>query len=202
QSLQQIPPGFVPEHVLTAQLRLQYYAYGGQAQPNTRYEQILRRLEALPGVEAAAMTTALPTRGGNDAGLAIAGRSAHTRTVSNQIASYALVSPAFFRTLKIPLLAGRVFTSADDGHAPQVVVVNETMAKRFWPGENPVGRALQFGPRTIAIIGVVGDTQATGVARAPKPQLYSPYLQRFEPNMRLIVRTTGDPRAMTKAIGQ
>jgi putative ABC transport system permease protein len=201
-SLQQMPPGFSPEHTLTLQLRLQYYAYAGQTQASTRYEQILRRLEGLPGVESVAMTTALPTRGGGVNDIAIAGRATDMRTVSRQTAWSSIVSPAFFRTLKIPLIEGRVFTQADDVGAPVVAVINETMAKQFWPGESPVGRDLLYGRQHVPIIGVVGDTRASGVGRTPVPQLYRSYLQAFEPNMRLVARTTGDPIAITRTIEQ
>jgi putative ABC transport system permease protein len=201
-SLQQTPPGFVSEHVLTAQLRLQYYAYAGRSQASARYEEILRRVEMLPGVVTAGMTTTLPTRSMGEGGFAIAGRSADLQTVSRQQAAYAQVSPAFFQTLKIPVLDGRVFTQADDGNAPLAVVINDVMAKQFWPGESPVGRQLVIGPRPATIIGVVGDTRASGVARSATPQIYQSYLQTFEPNMRLVVRTTGEPLAIARAIEQ
>lgn len=201
-SLQQLPPGFSPEHVLTLQLRLQYYAYAGQTQASTRYEQILRRLEGLPGVDSVAMTTALPTRGGGLSDIAIAGRPTDMRTVARQMAWTSIVSPAFFRTLRIPLLDGRVFTQADDRGAPVVAVINETMARLYWPGESPVGRELLFGPQHVPIVGVVGDTRASGLGRTPVPQIYRSYLQAFEPNMRLVARTTADPAAMMRTIEQ
>jgi putative ABC transport system permease protein len=201
-SLQATPPGFEAEHLLTMQLRLQYYAYGGKPQASARYEEILRRLEQLPGVASAAMTTALPTRGAAEAGFAIVGRGADLKTVSRQQATYAMVSPAFFQTLRIPVLDGRAFTQAEDGHAPRVVVINEILAKQFWPGETPVGRQLLLGATPATIIGVVGDTRASGVARTARPQIYQSYLQTFEPNMRLVARTTGEPMAMARAIEQ
>jgi putative ABC transport system permease protein len=201
-SLQQLPPGFTPARTLTMQLRLQYYAYNGQTRPSLRYEQILQRLAALPGVDSAAMTTFVPGRGMNQGQFAIAGRGNDLQTVSRQTASYAIVSPDYFRTLRIPVLDGRAFTQADDRSAPMVVVINETMARQFFPGETPIGRQLLFGTQPVPIVGVVGDTRVSGVMRTPMPQIYRCYLQAFEPNMRLVARTTGDPIAMTKAIEQ
>jgi len=201
-SLQQQPAGFTPEHVLTLQLRLQYYAYAGQSQPAARYEEILRRLETLPGVVSAAMTTALPTRGFGRNDIVIAGRPQDMRTVSQQLARSAFVSPQFFHALGIPVLAGRVFTQHDDRHAPVVAVINETMAKQYWPGESPIGKQLIFGEQPAPIVGVVGDVRTSGVARAMVPQIYRAYLQAFEPNMRLVVRTSGDAVAMTRTIEQ
>ena len=203
-SLQHQPLGFTPAQTLTMQLRLQYYAYAGQTQASARYEHILRRLEALPGVESAAMTTFVPGRGMNQGQFAIAGRGNDLQTVSRQTSSYAIVSPDYFRTLKIPVLDGRAFTQTDDRSAPVVVVINETLARQFFPGETAIGRQLLFGTQPVPIVGVVGDTRVSGIRRTPLPQIYRCYLQAFEPNMRLVVRTAGtaEPIAMTKAIEQ
>jgi putative ABC transport system permease protein len=209
-SLQRAPLGFSPDRVLTLQLRLQYYAYAGQAQPSTRYEQILRRVEALPGVESAAMTTGLPTRGGLLRIFSVPGRADDIMSLGRQEATVAFVSPAFFRTLKIPLLAGRVFAASDDNKAPPVFIINDALARQLWPsetgesapGESAIGKPFRLGRPTGVIVGVVGDTMVSGVARTAAPQIYQPYLQAFEPNMRMVVRTIGDPIAMTKSIEQ
>ena len=207
--LQDVSPGFNPSNVLTAEVELPPALY--QDEPNivNFWDSFLQRLNAIPGIQSAAVTLSLPP---NQLALT------NPFTVEGQpydpkralpLAEEMTVSPSYFQTLGIPLLAGRMFNDSDRAANHPVLIINKAMAERYFPGENPVGKRLQTGdpsPKSPweTIVGVVGDVKYSGLDSPPMPQLYVPYSREgwtsFSRGMFVIVRTKGDPFAVVPAV--
>jgi putative ABC transport system permease protein len=198
--LQRVEPGFQPAGVFTAQLALpqRYTAEKLVA----FYEQLYRRLETLPDSTSAALTDRLPLTGGQTpAPVAIGGRPLPPMSERAQ-ANRHLVSPTYFSTLGIPIRAGRDFTERDSARVPHVVIVNETFARRLFPGENPIGRTLITGMAQLPseIVGVVADVRSTSLNTPPESDYFLPALQRPERFTNVLVRTNLGAAAMATAV--
>lgn len=202
--LRDVSPGINSEQVLTMRVSLMPAKYP-KGEPRVQLlRRGLERVKTLPGVESAGAVLSLPLGGDTfNVGRAFIreGRPATPEESGN--ATYLVATPDYFRTLKIPLVNGRVFADQDTDQAPKVVVVNETMARQLWPGESPVGRHItiwrdeQF-PREI--VGVVGDVKPALDTEAG-PQMYVPYAQDSGwGSMSLVIRTSGEPAGMTAAV--
>lgn len=202
QRLQQVDPGFSARRVLVTQLTIPEARYAEEAQRGAYYDEVLARVRALPGVSVASVSMAVPphrlvmSNPFTPQGLTLA--SGQRAPVADQL----LVSPGYFRTLGMPVRLGRDFTDADRQGAPAVVIVNEALARRYFPGQEAVGGWLQLGdpdpgtPR-LTIVGVVPDVHYTGLHTAPAPTIYVPYAQnRWWPSMYLLVQTHGEPGAL------
>ena len=200
--LHDVSPGFNVENILTMRI-----AVGGKYLPGEPRVQFLRQavehLKALPGVESAGAVLSLPLSGDTfNVGRAFIreGRPATSEESGN--AAYLATTPDYFRTLQIPLIAGRAFTDQDTEQTPKVLIVNETMARQLWPGQSPVGRRLTIWrdekfPREI--VGVVGDTKPSLDTDAG-PQMYVPYAQDSNwGSMSFVIRTKADPLSMAAA---
>jgi len=179
--------------------------------------QVTRRIESLPGVEGAASAITLPVSGmGVDLPFNIAGRPPE-KGQYNGDEQWRSVSPHYFQVLQVPLLRGRVFTSADTGNSPHVLVINQAMARKYWPKQDPIGQVIQIGrgigpqfeepPRKI--VGVVGNVREQGLGEGEVPVMYVPQSQVQEGLTALAnsviplswaVRTTGDPGAYRIAV--
>jgi len=159
-------------------------------------------------VEAVGATTDLPL-GGSDSELtfAIEGRP-DSPPGEEPDSGFHQVSPDFFRALGMPLIKGRFFNDADREGAPGVVIINQTMAKRFWPGEDPLGRKISYGtnernePNWLGIVGVVGDARHKGLDVDLRPDAYVSYLQSPARYMTLVLRSASDPSGLTAAVGR
>jgi putative ABC transport system permease protein len=200
--LQNVNPGFNGKNVVTAELSLPLLKYPRGKPVIDFYAEILRRVRALPGVQTAAFTNVLPLSGSNtDNSFHIEGRNEMQTKVfpDEEIRS---ITPDYFRVLQTPLLRGRLFTEADTADAPGVVIVNQAMANKYWPGEDAVGKRINFGdadPNNIkwfTIVGVVSDIHHQGLDVDPKPEFYLPHPQRAYRGMILTVRSAQDPRAL------
>ena len=189
--------GFDPNRVLTMQIFLPATRYGNPAERDAFVRQALTNIAALPGVQSSCVVTRLPLNpGGSSRGIMIEGRTyTPDRQVEPITPNYSVISPGFFATLRIPLLAGRVFTARDDAQSPRVYVINRTMAKAFWPNENPIGRRVRIGTdeKWSEIVGVVGDVRQHQLGEPPSPMLYAPYAQDPWPFMDIAVRTAQEP---------
>jgi putative ABC transport system permease protein len=197
--LQNADRGFSPDHVTVMQIR----GTGSQAtQPiaSTEYQHYLDHIAAMSGVEAAAATTALPLRGSSNAEFVIEGRPRDPADTARQLASYQIVSGDYFRVFHIPLREGRFIANDDVVERPRVAVINETLAHRYWPTESAIGRKLRVGPDTLTIVGVVGDVPGKPVETTPVPQIYVSNLQKYEPNMNLVVRAAPGASITIEAI--
>lgn len=200
-------PGFQPRKVLTASLALPVEHYRGDAPRLRFYDQLIRKLEALPGVQAAAVATDLPWTGydGNADGFTVEGRPAGYN--SQTTARYHVASPDYFRALGIPLLRGRFLTSRDNSGAPAVILVNEAMANRYWPGQDAVGKRISFRGRPeekdwIQVAGVVGDIRDRPDSNAVRPAFWRPFAQEPQGVVSVVVRFSSDPRRIADQFRQ
>jgi predicted permease len=199
-------PGFATRGVLTLRLQLPPAAYGEPARISGFYDQLVERLDALPGVEsAAAGSTLLLSRLPGSASISIEGRPPLPASARNIPVPYDSVTPEYFSTLQIPLRRGRMFTSADGPQSLPVVMVNEAFVRRFFPGEDPLGRRVTFGDpsrpdtRWQTIVGVVADTKRGGFEREPWAETYFPMRQSPDSRAFVFLRTTGDPVTLVAA---
>jgi putative ABC transport system permease protein len=196
-------PGFDPDRVLTAQLRLPASAYGTSEQRAQTVHRILEAIRAVPGVVAASTTMNLFQPG-------FAYQTVfdveHKPTADGQkhTAHFRRVSPDYFKVLRIRERAGRTFTDADTAHAPLVVVVSQQLAERHWPGENPIGRRIRRGSqdRWATVVGVVDDVRDVGLAQAAEGTLYQAYAQNNPVTVPigLVIRTGSDPLNVVNAV--
>jgi len=182
--LRNVDPGFDAHNVLTMEMSLTGTRFNKTAGVNQLVRETQRRMESLPRVTALASTCCLPLQGGFGLPFVIEGRPL-TEGPAHGGASWRTVSPRYFDVFKIPLIRGRMFTDRDDGSAPGVVLINEGLAKQFWPNSDPVGQRITIGkgvgpefeepPREI--IGIVGDVRNQGLDNKPDPIMYIPVAQ-------------------------
>ena len=196
-------PGFATRGVLALRLQLPAASYDTPDRIAGFYEQLVERLQALPGVESAAagsslLLSPLPASGS----LSIEGRPPLPANARDIPVPFDSVTPEYFSTLQIPLRRGRMFSRADAANAQPVVMVNEAFVRRFFPGEDPLGRRVTFsdpsqpGTRWQTIVGVVADTRRGGFEREPWAETYFPMRQAPDRRAFVLLRTTGDPVAL------
>ncbi|HTX42261.1 MAG TPA: ABC transporter permease [Acidobacteriaceae bacterium] len=216
-ALRDVNPGFDPRHVLTLEMSLtgdQYKKTAGVAQVSHHGRE---RLNAIPGVEVSAFTCCLPLEGGYGLPFNIIGRPPEGKSPYNGGAGWMSASPGYFSVFHIPILRGRDFTEQDTGSAPLVVLINQTMAKEYWPKGDPVGQQIligkgvgpQFAEGPRQIIGVVGDIRDGGLNEDPRPLMIVPVAQVTDGMTALnsnigpmvwLVRTHGDPSQYISAV--
>lgn len=205
--LQQIDPGFNPTHVLTMKVDLPPASYGTFGQTDEKRVQFvteaLRRLQALPGVESAAMTTTAPLNSGASFIMRIEGH-ADVNVSTAPVTRYRTITPDYFKTIGMSLVRGRAFTERDAPGAPRVVIINQAFAKKFFPGvENPLGKhveiALADPPRWAEVVGVVADARIDTLEAETPVQAYEPYHEFAFNNLTFVLRTSGDPAALAAA---
>jgi macrolide transport system ATP-binding/permease protein len=193
-------PGFNPEHVLLAAMDLRASGYTTEQQTTVFFQRFLERLRATPGVRSVSAERWAP--------LWFTGRGYTRPTIEGYTPGpneevgidYNVVGPNYFSTMQIPLLAGREFTDADRLSTPRVALVNETMARRYWPGQNPIGRRLNSWDTWWTIAGVVKDIKYHSMNESAEPFLYFPLLQSDGTDANILVRTDGDANALLPAV--
>jgi putative ABC transport system permease protein len=204
--LQNVALGFQPAQVLTARIELSENKYAKAAQVSDFERALLERIQALPGVKSAAVISRLPLSGGNIGyGIDIEDRETPSQNIGKamQGAGFRSVTPDYFRTMGIPCLAGRQLTDRDDEHAQPVAVINAQMAKRFWPGDNPVGRRFKptvRGGAWTEIVGVVGDVRHDSLDKPPDPEVFVPFDQSPASQLNLTILTAQDPLSIASAV--
>jgi predicted permease len=192
--------GFRPDHVLVVNFNIGDRHQESQAQENGYYAEILDRVRALPGVVTAGAAKEIPFRGtGERVGFVPQGMAVAPGD-EPPTAGMIHVSDGYFRALGVPVLAGREFARGDDDHAPFSLVVNEAFARKYFPDRPAVGRTIAFDTLQVPIIGVVGDVRQESLDVPAKPQIYVHNLQNFRSQSNLIVRTRGEPLAMTRSV--
>jgi putative ABC transport system permease protein len=205
--LRGLDPGFRADHVLTARLEVPRTKYGDFAKRSEFFERVLGRVRALPGVEVAGFTSALPlTWAGGTSTFTPEGTI--VEPASNYEANNRVVTPGYFEAMRIPLRRGRLFQDADGPDAPPVAIVNETMARKFWPNRDPIGKRFKFGSpedKTYwrRIVGVVADVRQMRLNEPPRQEMYFPYWQTKENWMiprDLAIHTSGDPLGRVSAV--
>ena len=203
--VQEVPPGFDARGVITAQLLLpssstRTFAEQGPGW-SAGFHEYLDRARTVPGVEAAAAVSILPLSGAwESTSFSIEGRPA--LALGERVeAQYAVVTPDYFRAMRIPLREGRGFAPTDRDGAPPVIVISRAMAEANWPNESAIGKRVRIFRETPAtIIGVVGDVRQTSLVAPVQPMMYFPLAQLGYPAMSIIVQTANDPLALVPAL--
>lgn len=202
--LQHVNPGFETGNILTMSMWLPKTKYSEPLKQSAFFESVLRDCRGLAGVVAAGATDNIPLGGGGSVQpFTIEGRPAPPISLQ-PTANARVITPDYFRVMGIPLQQGRVFTDLDGPENAQTVIISQSMAQRFWPGENPIGKRLipsfytKEGPREI--VGVVGDVRADALSTDGAATMYYPFRQTPTPLMTLVVKTASDPAAATSAV--
>jgi len=194
-------PGFDARNVLTMNVALPQSRYSKGAQMVAFSEELVRQLRALPGVQSAAVSSALPVTTTRQSPALPEGQP-QLPLPQRPLFNVQMSGPGYAATLRIPVLGGREFTQHDDAGAPLVAMVNQTTARRYWPNQNPIGKHVLLGriPQPIEVVGVLGDIRNVGVAADVAPEIYVPFAQRPWANIYLLVRTAGDPHMFVSAV--
>ncbi|MGB7924281.1 MAG: ABC transporter permease, partial [Pyrinomonadaceae bacterium] len=204
-------PGFDPKNVLTMRVSLAPAKYGKSEQVVAFYEQVLERVRSRPGVVAAGFTREVPMGNGIESGFVVEGQPP-VDMKNLPVAVNLQISTDYLRSMNIPLLKGRHFTERDSKDAPGVVIVDEMLAQRFFPGEEAIGRRLKVGGPDeqapwLTIVGVARHVKYYGLDEQPRVEIYTPYpqlpeeyLARVVSNMTLAVRTSSDPLGMVSTV--
>ena len=200
-----VPPGFDPHGLIAFDLDLPGTRYGKSEQSIQFFHELLSRLQSVPGVDSASAVMPLPFSANSmRTSFQIEGRPVPE---SDAPATFLrCVGQDYFHTMRIPLLSGRTFSASDTREAKKVIIINQTMARRFFPNENPIGKRIQPSASDTAdeplreIVGVVGDVKHRTLWRAPDPEIYIPYDQLAIGGMTVVVRSSGDPRSLLPAV--
>ncbi len=198
QSMFSVDPGFETSHLVSARIALPESRYPEQAQRSAFYRQALEQIRSIPDVQTASVVSTIPLGGSNSwTEIHIEGRPVPAPGEENSI-GYLIVGTDYFKTLGVRLMSGRDFTGQDAGEGAPVAMINETMARRYWPGEDPVGRGIRSSSAAadapwIRIVGVVADVRHQNLFDPPRAEMYRPEAQKGPAEMTFIVRTKNDP---------
>jgi putative ABC transport system permease protein len=206
--LSQANPGFRPDHLLTLRIKLPADARDSQyREPRKQadtFQRFLTSVQAVPGIQSAAFTEIVPlSQDDMDMGYFVVKENPPLAPGEHLAADYRDVTPNYFVTMGIPLINGRIFSQQDNLDRPRVVVIDETLARRFFPNEDPIGKHLEVPDAARPareIAGVVGAVRDTGFDQQPRPTIYFPSLQSPDQTMSLVVRTTLPPASILPAI--
>jgi putative ABC transport system permease protein len=195
--LEGVNPGFNASGLLTGQVTLPGIRYDTEEKQRQFFEHVLDRARALPAVTAAGAARLLPLSGYDwTSDLFVEGREGSQLRELRHMT----VTPGYFETIGLPVIAGRTYTRADDARAMPVIVVNDTLARRAFPGENPIGRRITSSraaqPVWRTIIGVVGDEKQDALNEPTEPEIYWSHLQSADSRMAIVLRTAGDPLSL------
>ena len=201
--LMQVDLGFSPEHRIALNYTISTARHQTDTDMRETYRQMLERVRQVPGVIAAGAIRDLPFRGDGETVPFVIGGQPKPAPEATPRATLMFTSDGFFSAMGIPIIAGRDLSPQDNQRAPLVFVVNQAFAKRYFPGENPIGRTLSFGDTSrFPIVGLVGDVRQGSVDEAPAPRLYASVYQIFRVRTNLVVRTQGDPQVMFKRVAE
>ena len=207
--LQEVNPGFNPEHVLTAQITLPWALYREEKAVAAFWDEFLRRTNSLPGVTSVSLTLSVPPDQLALTNPFTAEGQTYDKSRPLQLAEEMTIGPGYFSTLGVPILGGRDFNDADRTSALDPIIINRTLAEKYFPGRDPIGRHIQTGdprpaPPKETIVGVVGDVKYSGLGAPPAPQAYKLYTTPgwtdFSRSMFVVVRTTAAPGAVADAL--
>jgi putative ABC transport system permease protein len=204
--LQNVDPGFDTSNALTMSIVLNYIRYSEPHQRLAFVDRAIEKIRAVPGVVSVGTTTKIPLAGGGSTQpFSIEGRP--TAAIAEQpMAQTRYISPDYFRAIGIPLRQGRFFSDQDRDNSQPVIIISEAMGRRFWPGENPIGRRLtpsfhsEQGAREI--VGVVGDVKTSGLDVDASAMMYLPYKQFPLPFMSFVVRTASNPESLVQPVSK
>ena len=200
EKLFHVDPGFDAHNVLTTEISLSTVKYAKPQQQIAFFDDVLNRINTQPGVQSAAISSALPLGFKRITPVLPEGQPEVT-LAERPFVDVEAISPQWFQTMRVPLRAGRPFTAADNGQAPLVVIVNETFARQYWPNQDPLKMHVTVGRRTPAeVIAVAADVKNRGLEPEPQPQLYLPFPQLAWGDMNLLIRTVVPPRSIASAL--
>jgi putative ABC transport system permease protein len=199
--LQEVNPGFNPQDVMTAPIMLPENRYREPLRTAEFFRQLAANLRATPGIEGVGMISHLPMSGQeNRTGIAVEGYEPSSGEPTR--AHHRIVSPGYFETMQIPLLEGRLFNERDTPRGTPVLLVNQTMAKKYWRGQSPIGRRVRLGGTEVwrEVVGVVGDVKHWGLANQVNPEMYLPAEQTPTGFMNVVVRSSRGLTAVAAAM--
>ncbi len=199
--MREADPGFDARNLLTMSLSLPPARYPKGTQMVGFFDELVRRVRAVPGVRVATVASALPMSPTRFSPALAEGQPA-VPLAERPLFHIQTFTPGFVSTMRLPLRQGREFTGHDGERDPFVVMVNEAAVRRYWPKENPIGKRIWVGrvPEPMQVVGVLGDVRNLNMAADPQPEIYLPFAQRPWAFMHLIVRTDGDPRRFIPAV--
>lgn len=195
-------PGFNPENLLTVQLFLPLERYKDGNEVAALYRRAAEEFRSIPGVLSVGATSAGPQFGGYEPADVLAEGQPAPASGEYPHARYYNVGPDYFHTMEVPLLAGREFTNRDTPGAPAVAIINQAMARRFFPGEDPLGKRILLvrEKEGVEVVGVVGDVRRFEVGDVVEPEIYYPYMQKPRWATYFAIRTNGDPITVVAAV--
>ena len=197
-ALQQTNLGFNPDHVLTGFVLPPVARYKTAAERTAFYDRLLDRVSALPGVTIGSLSSVIPEGGDSDTSFIIEGRPRAERSDQALVTWYRDVSATYFSAMEIPLRRGRLFAA---GESAPTVVVNETFARRYFAGEDPIGKRLGFGDdRWSTIVGIVGDVKVRGPREPARVEAYVPYWQQPEAGTNVVLKSAVDPASLIEPL--
>jgi putative ABC transport system permease protein len=202
--LQQTSPGFETKNLLTMNISLPRQKYKERQQSNLFFKQLFERIRTVPGVQAVGGIDPLPLSGNNATTLFVVEGGPNLAPTDRPEVGERTVTPDYFKAMGIPLVRGRSFTEGDREDTPRALVVNEALARKYWPGEEVIGRRLGFEEADKQVwwevVGVVGNVKHERLDREPKPEVYFPYQQQPRNFMSVVVRTSTEPAGMAAAM--
>jgi putative ABC transport system permease protein len=205
ERMQRVDLGFNPDNLLTARMSLWGQKYQAPAARVDFFRNVIARVESDPGVRGAAgVGTIFLSATPNSTNFAIEGQADFLPEEQVEVPVDA-ITPGYFAVMGVPLLAGRPFNEGDSGTAPQVVIINKTLADRFFPKNDAIGRRIKYGNQAtqnpwMTIVGIVADTRRTGYESAVRPETYLPYAQSPDGTLTIVVRTAGEPASFMPAL--
>jgi putative ABC transport system permease protein len=201
-NLQQVNPGIRPDHVLTFRMRLPTdNLYKSDREQAAFYRRVLDHAERIPGIQSIGLTDVLPLGEQNDREYFTIEKRPLPPGQS-LVADFRRISPEYLKTMGIALLQGRPLSDRDVRDAPLVILIDETLARQYFPNENPLGRRMRLWGQFREVVGVVSQVHHYGLEKQPEPTIYAPYQQMSNKAMALAVRTTMDTQSVAKAVKQ
>jgi putative ABC transport system permease protein len=204
QRVLETDPGFQPEHVLTASLSLPDSQYKADAQVRNFYQRLMERLRQLPGVQMAGGSTDLPLKAGWNHLFTAEGYQPPPDANLN-FSNHSVILGQYLQTMGVPLLRGRYFTEQDNDRSTHVLIVSQSLARRYWPNGDAIGKRLKWGPAEsndvwLTIVGVVGDVKQSTLEVETTPHTYEPFLQNTGSSLNVAIRASGEPASLSSAL--
>ncbi len=203
--LTNVNPGFNPKNVFTMQVFLPRTKYSEARDQAAFFKQVISRVEAIPGVETAGAISHLPLSGMEESGnFSIEGRPPEDASAGVAVVDIRAISSNYFRAMGIPILMGRDFAQQDNEQSVPVAIISESIAARYFPGEDPIGKRIKRGSANsdlpwAEIVGVASDVRHSALEKQSRPQLYFLYLQNPFGYMTIVARTASSPESLTSA---
>jgi len=191
--------GFDPKGVLISSLELFTSGYDSE-RGQVFFENLQTEARALPGVSNVALARRIPLGFGGSSSTTFEVEGYEPPKGASAFGFFNVVSPSFFEVMKMPLRSGRDFTRSDSGDAPKVAVINETMANRYWAGKDPIGGRFRIGPDWVEVVAVAQDATYRDLGERKAPWFFLPLSQRYRADMTVLLRTDGDPGALSEPL--